>query len=174
MNFYENFLNLCVEKGISPSRAALEMGISKSAITRWKTGGGITDATARIIADYFGVATESLFEKNTGENSSNRIRELRKKNKLTMKELGKQVGVVEGTISQYETGKRQPDIEMLSKLANYFGVTIDYLVGGAESENAEAPLSTDEKNLLDMFKSLSSDEKSFIETMVKSLMDRRK
>lgn len=105
---------------------------------------------------------------------SNRIRELRKKAKITMKELGKQVGAAEGTISHYETGKRQPDIEMLSKLANYFGVTIDYLVGGVESENAEAPLSTDEKNLLDMFKSLSSDEKSFVETMVKSLMDRKK
>lgn len=105
---------------------------------------------------------------------SNRIRELRKKNKLTMKELGKQVGVVEGTISQYETGKRQPDIEMLSKLANYFGVTIDYLVGGAESDHAEAPLSSDEKIFLNYFRDMDPEERDMVTAVIKTIMDRKK
>ena len=59
----------------------------------------------------------------------NRIRELRKQINLTMKELGAVVGLAESTISQYETGKRQPDNEVLLKLGEFFGVTVDYLLG---------------------------------------------
>lgn len=58
-----------------------------------------------------------------------RIREIRKKCGLTMKELGDRVGVSESAISQYETGKRQPDYETLLKIADYFGVSVDYLLG---------------------------------------------
>lgn len=59
----------------------------------------------------------------------NRIRELRKQRGITMKELGKVVGVAESTISHYETGKRQPDNHTLLALAEYFGVSVDYLLG---------------------------------------------
>ena len=58
-----------------------------------------------------------------------KLRELRKKFGLTMKELGIEIGVAESTISQYETGKRQPDYETLLKLSEYFGVSVDYLLG---------------------------------------------
>ena len=60
----------------------------------------------------------------------NRIRELRKARGMTMKELGFIVDRAEGTISQYETGKRQPDNETLLRLAEYFGVSVDYILGG--------------------------------------------
>lgn len=56
MNFYENFLKLCNNVGKSPSRVAEEIGISKSIVSRWKNGGGITDATAAKVAEYFGVS----------------------------------------------------------------------------------------------------------------------
>lgn len=46
-----------------------------------------------------------------------------------MKELGMEIGVAESTVSQYETGKRQPDYETLLKLSEYFGVSVDYLLG---------------------------------------------
>lgn len=59
----------------------------------------------------------------------NKIREFRKKSGLTMKELGQIVGVAESTISLYETGKHQPDIEILTQIADFFGTTIDSLVG---------------------------------------------
>ena len=45
----------------------------------------------------------------------NRIREIRKKHGITMKQLGQELGLGESTISQYETGKRQPDNETLLK-----------------------------------------------------------
>ena len=59
----------------------------------------------------------------------NRIRELRKKHKISMKELGQYVGVAESTISLYETEKRQPDNNVLIKIAEIFNVSVDYLLG---------------------------------------------
>ena len=58
-----------------------------------------------------------------------RIRELRKVKNITMKQLGKIIGVAESTISLYENGKRQPDNDILIKLADYFEVSVDYLLG---------------------------------------------
>lgn len=57
------------------------------------------------------------------------LRDLRKQRNITMKQLGDIIGVGESTISQYENGKRQPDYETLHKIANYFDVSIDYLIG---------------------------------------------
>lgn len=65
MNFYNNFVRLCNSVGKSPSRVVLDVGGTKSAITRWKNGGHPTDATAMKIAEYFGVSVQEL----TGEAS---------------------------------------------------------------------------------------------------------
>ena len=59
----------------------------------------------------------------------NNIRTLRKSAGLTMKQFGSLMGVSESTISLYETGKNEPDISMLKRMAEYFGVTIDSLLG---------------------------------------------
>lgn len=66
-----------------------------------------------------------------------KIREIRRKCGLTMKELGERVGVSESAISQYETGKRQPDYETLLRIAEYFGVTTDYLLGNESEEPSQ-------------------------------------
>lgn len=63
MAFYENYLKMCEKAGKTPSAAALEMGLSKPTVNRWKKGGGATDATALKVASYFGVTVEEL----TGE-----------------------------------------------------------------------------------------------------------
>lgn len=48
---------------------------------------------------------------------------------LTMKQLAALVGVTEAAISHYETGRREPDPDMLGRIANALGVTVDYLLG---------------------------------------------
>ena len=67
MRFYENYLALCEKVGKSPSRVALEIPLSKPTVTRWSNGGGITDATARKVANYFGVTVEELMGESKGE-----------------------------------------------------------------------------------------------------------
>lgn len=65
MSFYENFVKQCNKIGKTPSKVALEAHISKSIVSRWKNGGGVTDATAMKLAEYFGVSVMEL----TGEES---------------------------------------------------------------------------------------------------------
>ena len=60
--FYKNYLRLCNSVKKSPSAVALEVGLKKSSVTRWKAGGNPTDATARKIADYFGIPVSELTE----------------------------------------------------------------------------------------------------------------
>lgn len=59
----------------------------------------------------------------------NRLKELRQKNNLTLKELGQKIGMANNTLSQYETGKREPKLETWNKLAEYFNVPTSYLMG---------------------------------------------
>lgn len=68
---------------------------------------------------------------------ANRIRELRKSKKMTMRELGAVVGLAESTISQYETGKIQPDNETLLKLGEFFDVTVDYILSRNRWQESE-------------------------------------
>jgi len=72
----------------------------------------------------------------------NRIREIRKKHNMTMKQLGTEIGVAESTISQYETGKRQPDNETLLKIGEFFNVTVGYILG---AENEKTPTTSGER-----------------------------
>lgn len=65
----------------------------------------------------------------------NKIRELRKAKKISMKELGQAIGgYAESTISLYENNKRQPDQATLIKLADFFGVSVDCVLGRDVSE----------------------------------------
>ena len=54
---------------------------------------------------------------------------LRKKTNLTQKEVADAVGITFQTYSYYETGRTNPTPEMLCKLADFFGVTVDELLG---------------------------------------------
>lgn len=58
--FYNIFLKLCNDRGISPSAAALDMGFTKAANTKWAAGKTPRDATLAKIAEYFNVSVEYL------------------------------------------------------------------------------------------------------------------
>lgn len=61
------------------------------------------------------------------------IRVLRFRKKLTQAQVSEELNLGEKVLSNYETGKRQPDFDMLLAFADYYGVTTDYLL----RENAE-------------------------------------
>lgn len=58
--FYDKFVRLANSVGKTPSAVALECGLTKPTVTKWKQGGSPTDATARKIADYFNVPVDYL------------------------------------------------------------------------------------------------------------------
>lgn len=65
-----------------------------------------------------------------------RIRNLREKNNISREEFAKKIDVSYAALSKYETGKRQPDYETLQKIADYFDVSTDYLLGRAENKKS--------------------------------------
>ncbi len=87
-----------------------------------------------------------------------RLREMRKKAGLTMKEVGSAVGSAESTMSLYETGKRQPDFCTMKRIADYFGVTVDYLMR-SEVEEILEKRSSEEQTLLRGYRNLSENDK---------------
>lgn len=64
--FYDQYCFLCHQKGVSPSKAALEMGIAKSTVSVWKNRGTAPQAAQlQKIAEYFGVSTDYLLNGDT-------------------------------------------------------------------------------------------------------------
>lgn len=59
----------------------------------------------------------------------NRIRELREDRDLRQYDVSVATGIDQRTLSNYETGKTNPDSFAIIKLADFFGVTTDYLLG---------------------------------------------
>jgi transcriptional regulator with XRE-family HTH domain len=66
-----------------------------------------------------------------------RIRLHRLIKKMTRADFGKMLGVSEQAIGLYERSERQPTFEKLKEMADFFGVTIDYLLGHAPLKDAE-------------------------------------
>lgn len=59
----------------------------------------------------------------------NRLKELRMENNLTLRELGKQLRMKNSTLSRYEMERREPKIEIWKKIADFFHVPTEYLMG---------------------------------------------
>lgn len=57
-----------------------------------------------------------------------RLKELRKMRNITQLKLAMDLGLNQNAISRYETGEREADYKTLIALADYFDVTIDYLL----------------------------------------------
>lgn len=100
-----------------------------------------------------------------------RISELRRKRNLTQADLADRLNMSTSSIAMWEVGKRDPDSEKLTELANFFNVTTDYLLGlssehsspKTEPQNVEPEIraiqraaknmtQTDKKKMLNMIK----------------------
>ncbi|MBS4917552.1 MAG: helix-turn-helix transcriptional regulator [Clostridiales bacterium] len=60
---------------------------------------------------------------------SERLKQLRKQQKLTLERFGAQLEVSKQTPCRWENGERQPSLEMLARIAEFYGVSTDYLLG---------------------------------------------
>lgn len=65
----------------------------------------------------------------------NRLKELRLKKGVYQKDVASYLGIDRTTYVKYERGDSEPSIEMLDKLANYFSVTVDYILGRDSQKN---------------------------------------
>ena len=65
----------------------------------------------------------------------NNIKYLREKNNLSQKELANILNIANSTLSQYESGDRVPSDDIKIKIADYFNVSLDYLLGRTSNPN---------------------------------------
>ena len=63
---------------------------------------------------------------------ANRLKELRNERKLNQRDFAKILGISQGSYARYELGWNQPSMQVLVKIADFFGVTTDYLLGREE------------------------------------------
>ena len=105
----------------------------------------------------------------------NRLRELRKLRSLTQKEVAQAINVSAQSYGYYENWINKPDPETLIKLADFFEVSVDYLIGRSDElgfvnvVTNGAELTKDEKTLLDCFNKLGVFERDAILIQIKAL-----
>lgn len=102
-----------------------------------------------------------------------RLRELRKQNGLTMKQLGDKAGLAESTISLYENGKRQPDQGTMLFFANFFGVSVDYLLGRDSDEEQLDQVSDRMKRFLHEVQDMDDSEIELVSMFLEQVKKRR-
>lgn len=66
------------------------------------------------------------------------LKQLREQNRLSQKDIADYLGITRQAVASYELAKREPDYDVLKKLADYFGVSVDYLLGRANCRDVNA------------------------------------
>ncbi len=62
-----------------------------------------------------------------------RLRELRMSRKISQQKLSEQLGISKSSINMYERGEREPGLDLLEAIADFFNVDLDYLTGKSDS-----------------------------------------
>ena len=71
------------------------------------------------------------------------LKHLRKSHNLTQESLGVSLGLSKAVVSKYENGLGYPTFDVLIKIADYFGVTTDYLLGVSRGKVVDVSSLTD-------------------------------
>lgn len=83
-----------------------------------------------------------------------KILELRKQKKLTQQNIADFLGISQRAYANYENNKNEPNITTLIKLANYYNVSLDYLL----ERDFQGGLTTEEYELISIYRDLKEDE----------------
>ncbi|MED2749530.1 helix-turn-helix transcriptional regulator [Bacillus thuringiensis] len=104
-----------------------------------------------------------------------RLKALRLEKKSTQQDVADFLKVAKSNISRFESGKQTPSRETVTKLAQYFNVTVDYMLGLSEYPNLDHLQSTQVKkqflHLLSRIEKLNTEQQKMILTMLDSVVD---
>lgn len=110
------------------------------------------------------------------ENFGDNLRRVREEKGVSMKKAAADLGIPYTTYLSYEYGRREPNIEMLLKLANYYGTTTDDLLGIKKETSEDIPIENVYQFLLESGfvedgEDLSDDDLSFLGSIIAALRD---
>lgn len=144
MDFLAKITLLMKEKGLNRHTLSEACGIPYTTIDGWFKKGyeGIKISTLMKLADFFDVELDYLVKPSalaenepsgTEEGSSlmfgSILKQLRKARKLTQDEIADMLYITKRTYASWERNEREPGFDTLCKLADYFNVSTDYLLG---------------------------------------------
>ena len=103
------------------------------------------------------------------------LKKLRAEEQISQKALADSIGITQQSINKYENHNIEPDIDTLIAIADYFNVSIDYLVGRSDvasfiSNKDENILSRDELKLISQYRTLCDEKKRIIKLIIESYM----
>lgn len=93
------------------------------------------------------------------------LKNLRKEKNLTLEQLAQKLNLSRQVLSRYERGEREADYAVLKKIANFFDVSIDYLLGNStffypdRIKEQSTQLSGSEQELLSLFRGMTETQK---------------
>ncbi|CAM3898973.1 helix-turn-helix transcriptional regulator [Cohnella lubricantis] len=93
-----------------------------------------------------------------------RLRELRLKRNLSQEEVARHIGITRSAYSHYEINNRQPVYDTLIKLASFFHVSLDYIIGGNAPDQTHGAQETseearDSKEILKLIQDMSQEQR---------------
>lgn len=100
--------------------------------------------------------------------------ELAQKHGVTAYQVSKATGISQQMFSSWKSGRTTPKQDSLKKIADYFGVTVDYLITGEEKEKTPPVgeiLTEGELNIVKLYRSLSKEKQPMVDSLVKFVVN---
>ena len=146
--FHEKLKILRKKKGLTQQEVAELLNVERVAYTKWENGKNkpnyeklsmlacIFDVSFDyLLGDYLEISKERYLKlkKQKEEEKKNlfsgRLKELRLQHGFSQEELAEKIGIKQNSYSDWEHGKSKPNYEKLEKIADFFGVSLDWLFG---------------------------------------------
>jgi len=160
MDIGERIKALRKENNMTLRELSKKIGISVSFLSDIENGRS-NPSLERLkdIAEGLGTTVSYLLGENDKTKTLNnefskRLKKLRKEKGLTQEELAQALNITRSALSLYEIGKRDPDTETLRKIAGFFNVSVDYLLGRTDIRNPESSFSSLDEKIAQIMKEL--------------------
>ena len=103
-----------------------------------------------------------------------RLKELRKTRKINQQALSKHLNYGYTAVANYESGRNQPSLDTVKKIAQYFDVTVDYLIGASDYPRSEKDITDKEAELLKIFRRINDEERDALLKVVNLMFQENK
>ena len=182
-SFKETLKKMRKAKGVTQEELAEILGVERSTVGKYESTETIpsVDVLNRI-ASYFDVSIDYLLGREQAPISSFKetLKKSRDEKGLSQKALADILGVSQGTIGNWESGVREPNFKTIEKLADFFDVSVDFLLGRNNealstpdytSNKVSPALSETEQELIRIFRSVSVREQTKILSYAFEIVD---
>lgn len=144
MTMYEKFQKLLDERNITPYKVHKDTGISTATLSDWKNGKSEPKRDKIVkICKYFDIPVSYFYDTDMNfANAGKVLEQLLLDNNVSLNRLSNDLGISAGILIKWKSGTYTPRIDLLMIVANYFGVSIDYLLTGEKKEKQHNPGNT--------------------------------